>query len=142
MSKLYHIFSQNKNDTQIFTTSKPKIMKKSKYQQNCFIVCMLVPYALQFSYQQNIVTILICTSFRGATLIEGETLIRGRRLFQCGYPNLWRLLEGGAYQRKFSKTVFPKILSLQPFGSLRRNSYAKIFIVDIKFRFSCGASTL
>ena len=26
--------------------------------------------------------------FRGAALIRGETLIRERRLFQCGYPKV------------------------------------------------------
>ena len=39
------------------------------------------------------VTILISASFRGVALI------RGRRLFQCGYPKMWRILEGGAYFR-------------------------------------------
>ena len=28
---------------------------------------------------------------------KGTTLIRGRRLFQCGYPKLRRLFEGDAY---------------------------------------------
>ena len=28
---------------------------------------------------------------------KGTTLIRGRRLFQCGYPKVRRLLEGDAY---------------------------------------------
>ena len=52
-------------------------MKKSKYQQyfRCFSVCILVPYAFCFSFQQNIVTILISTVFRGAALIRGEALI-------------------------------------------------------------------
>ena len=45
------------------------------------------------------VPILISTVFRGAGLIRGETLIRGRRLFQCGRPKGRRLLEGGAYLR-------------------------------------------
>ena len=47
MSKPYHIYSQNKNETLIFTINKPNIMKKSRYQQyfHCFIVCILVPYA-------------------------------------------------------------------------------------------------
>ena len=39
------------------------------------------------------VTILISAAFRGAALL------RGRRLFQCGYPKVRRLLEGGAYLR-------------------------------------------
>ena len=28
---------------------------------------------------------------------KATTLIRGRRLFQCGYPKVRRILEGGAY---------------------------------------------
>ena len=75
------------------------MMKKSKYQQNfpCVIVSILVPYAFWFSYQQNVVTIVISAAFRGAALIRGEALIRGTRLFQCGYPKVWRLLEASAY---------------------------------------------
>ena len=91
-------------------------MKKSKYQQyfHCFIVCILVPYAFWFSYQQNIVTILISAAFGGTALIRGEALIRGRRLCQCGYPKVRRLLEGGAYlrpgayQRKYGKCTATK----------------------------------
>ena len=45
------------------------------------------------------VTILISTAFRGAALIRGETLIRGRRVVQCEYPKVLGLLEGGAYAR-------------------------------------------
>ena len=47
MSKPCHIFSENKNETYVFTNSKPNIMKNFKYQQYfyCFIVCILVPYA-------------------------------------------------------------------------------------------------
>ena len=45
------------------------------------------------------VTILISAAFKGATLVRGEALIRGRRLFLCGYPNVWHLLEGEAYLR-------------------------------------------
>ena len=39
------------------------------------------------------VTIVISAAFRGAALI------RGRHLFQCGHPEVRRLLEGGAYLR-------------------------------------------
>ena len=46
-----------------------------------------------------IVAILISAAFRGVTLIKGEALIRERHLFQCGYPNVQHLLEGGAYLR-------------------------------------------
>ena len=69
-------------------------MKKSKHQQyfHCF-VCILVPYAFWFSYQQNIVTILISVAFRGVThirgaaltsmwILKGAALTRGRRSFQ------------------------------------------------------------
>ena len=77
------------------------MMKKSKYQQYfpVFIVCILVPYAFWFSFLQNILTILISAAFGGATLIRGEALIRGRRLFHCGYLKVRHLLEGGAYLR-------------------------------------------
>ena len=44
-------------------------------------------------------TFLISAAFKGAVLIKGETLTRGRRLFQGGYPKVWCLLEGGAYLR-------------------------------------------
>ena len=76
-------------------------MIKSKYQQcfHCFIACIIVPYTFWFSYQQNIVTILISPAFRSAALIRGEALLRGRHLFQCGYSKVGRLLEGGAYLR-------------------------------------------
>ena len=75
-------------------------MTKPKYQQYfCFIVCILISYEFWFNYQQNIVTILISAAFGGAALIRGEALTRGRRLFQCGYPKVRRLLEGGAYLR-------------------------------------------
>ena len=41
------------------------------------------------------VTILMSAAFRGAALIRGQALIRERRLFQFGYPKVWRLLEDG-----------------------------------------------
>ena len=44
-------------------------------------------------------TILISTTFRVPALIKGEALLRRRRLFQCGYPKVQRLLEGGTYLR-------------------------------------------
>ena len=69
-------------------------MKKvTKYQQyfHCFIVYILVSYPFWFSYQQNIVTILVSVIFRGAAPI------RGRHLFQCRQPKLRCLLEGEAY---------------------------------------------
>ena len=101
MNNNSNFFFQNQNKTQIFSTSKPNIMRKSKYQLRfyCFIICILISYAFWFSYQQNIVTILISASFRGATLIRGEKLVRGRCLFQFGYIKVHRLLEGGAYFR-------------------------------------------
>ena len=43
------------------------------------------------------VTILISTAFRGATLIRAQTLIKKKRLFQCGYTKVRLLLEGGAF---------------------------------------------
>ena len=67
-------------------------MKKSKYYQyfHCFIVCILGPYAFWFSFQQNIVTILISAVFRG-----------------CGAYLIGRAyLRSGAYWRKYSKLHF------------------------------------
>ena len=95
MSKTCHVFFQNKK--QIFTISKPNIMKKSKYQHyfHRFIVCMLVPYAFWFNYQQNMVTVLWlpCGIYqRGGTyqskllisiwIRKGVALIRGNTV--CG----------------------------------------------------------
>ena len=42
------MFSLKIRKKQIFTINKPNIMKKSKYQQyfHCFVVCILVPYAI------------------------------------------------------------------------------------------------
>ena len=48
---------------------------------------------------ENIVPILISAAFRGAAFIRGEVLIRGKRLFQSGYPKVRRLLEGSVYLR-------------------------------------------
>ena len=87
-------------------------MKKPKYQQyfHCFIVWILVPYAFWFSYWQNMVTILINTTFRRGVSIRGEALIRGKHLFQSGYPKVLCLLEGNTYLRPStyirSNTVF------------------------------------
>ena len=104
-----HEFSLSK-----YAINIPNIMKKFKYQQyfHCFIVCTPVSYAFWFSYQQNMVTILISPAFRGAALIKGYALIRGRRLFQCGYSERQCLLKSGAYlrpdayQRKCGITFF------------------------------------
>ena len=76
-------------------------MKKAKCQQHfhCCIVCILDRYAFWFSFQKDIVTILISTVVRGAAVIRGEAVIIGRRLFQCGYPEVPRLFEGGTYLR-------------------------------------------
>ena len=106
-------------------------MKKSKYQQysHCFIVCILVPYAFWFSYQANIVTILISDTFRGTTLI------RGRRLFQCGYSKVrrllvWRLLEEMRYLnspvKKQSLEVFCKSRCSQKFHKVRVSFFNKV----------------
>ena len=47
----------------------------------------------------RVVTILISAVLRGAALISGQAFIRARRLFQCGYPKVRRLLKDGAYLR-------------------------------------------
>ena len=94
------IFSSKIRMKQIFTMNKPNIIKKSKYQQHfhCFIFCILVPYAFWFSYWQDIVTILVSATFRGVALI------RGRGLFQCGYPKVqclfevWHILQISSYE--------------------------------------------
>ena len=74
--------------------------KESKYQQyfHCFIVCIQVAHAFQFSYQQNMVTILKSASLRSAAFIrsfirtfislqkpKGAVLIRGNtvHLWKC-----------------------------------------------------------
>ena len=70
-------------------------IKKSKFQYfHYFLVCIVVPYAFWFSYQQNMVSILMVSITFG-----GAVLIRGWRLFQCGHPKVWRLLAGRAYLR-------------------------------------------
>ena len=74
------------------------------------------------------VTILISTTFRDAALIRGEALIRGRRLFQCGYPKLRRLLEKIRYFN--SKIVsYCKILEINVYiYSWYNNTFINIFI--------------
>ena len=109
-------------------------MKKSKYQQyfHCFIVCILGPYAFWFSFQQNIVTILISAVLGSGAFIRGETLIRGRCLFQCGYPNMRRLLERGTYfglgacQRKYGN--FWDLLFCSHFIKLDKKFLADAFL--------------
>ena len=89
---------------------KEKKRKRNRQYFHCFIVCILVQYPFWFSYSWNIVTVLISSAFRGAALIREEALIRGRRLLQCGYPKVRRLLEGntflrpGVYYRKYGNS--------------------------------------
>lgn len=45
------------------------------------------------------VTILIIAVFRSVVLIRGVMVIRKKRLLQCGYLQVWLLLEGGTYLR-------------------------------------------
>ena len=52
------------------------------------------------------VPILINTAFRGTALIREEVLIGGRCLFQCGYPKVRHLVEGGAYLRPGAYTIY------------------------------------
>ena len=96
--------------TQNFTINKQNIMKpKYEHYLYCFIICMVVPHAIWFSYQQNIITILTSATFRG------EALIIGTPLFQCGHSNMQCLLEGGAYmrpgvyQRKYGMHIWFKV---------------------------------
>ena len=46
-----------------------------------------------------LVAILLSAVFSGAALTRGETLIRERRLLECGYLKVRCFLEGGAYLR-------------------------------------------
>ena len=66
-------------------------MKKSKHQQyfHCFIVCVLVPYAFWFSYQQNTVTILISPAFRNVALIRGRRLFEASALIRGNTVGIW-----------------------------------------------------
>ena len=73
MSKPCHFFFQNKNETYIFTINKPNIIKQSKYF-HCFIVCVLVPSAFWFSFQQNKGTVVIGDVFSDEALMRGEAL--------------------------------------------------------------------
>ena len=43
------------------------------------------------------VTILISVAFKSAALTRREALIRGKWLFECGYPKVPRSLEDDAY---------------------------------------------
>ena len=108
MSHSFHLLFQNKIFIiQNFTINKQSIMKKSKYQHYlyCFIVCIVVPHEIWFSYQQNIISIVTSAAFRGGQgcLLEGAyqrqvlvsmwtskdvELIRGWCLFEA-----WRFLE-------------------------------------------------
>ena len=103
-------------------STRRNILKKFKYQKyfHCFIVCILVSYAFWFSYQQNIVTILISAAFRVAALIRGDALIlmwvsksaeltRGRCLFDAR-----RLLEEIWSTNLFKKPV--QLIRLWPTG--------------------------
>ena len=71
-------FLRNKNETYFFTSIKPNIMKKSKYQHyfNGFINCMLVPYTFWFNYQQNMVFILwlLCITYQRGGAYQREAL--------------------------------------------------------------------
>ena len=69
-------------------------MKKSKYQEyfHCFIVCILVPDAFWFNHKY-IVTVPVSATLRGVALVKGM------RLFQCGYSKVRRLLKSSAHVR-------------------------------------------
>ena len=90
----------------MFTINEPNIMKKkTKFQQyfHCFIICILVPYPVSLATVEY-ANYLISAAFEVAALVraealistwipQGATLIRGRYLFQCGYPKVRRLFE-------------------------------------------------
>ena len=43
---------------------------------------------------------------------EERRVLEGRRLFQCGYPQVWRLLEEIRHSRATTKTI--PLLQLEP----------------------------
>ena len=96
----------------VISSFKIRMKHKFSLSINHFIVSILVSYAFCFTFQYNIVTILINAIFRGAALLRGEALIRKRHLFQCEYTKVCRFLEGGtylwpgAYQRKYGTYSF------------------------------------
>ena len=90
------------------TINKLNVMKKPKYKQyfHCFIVCILLPHAFWFSYQQNVVTILISATFRGAALIRGERAYLSPSAYQRKCDNSALLFNRNTCkeQRKEKKT--------------------------------------
>ena len=66
----------------------PRVRSSLTYRQT--IEC---GFTLKLVRDMIITYSLISAVFRGAVLISGEALIRGRRLFQYGYPKMWRLFE-------------------------------------------------
>ena len=101
MSKSCHFFSQYKEETYIFTFNKPSLTKKSKDQQyfHCFIVCIVGPYALQFSFQQNVVTCLKSKLERHG-LLEGRRLLEGGAYFSVDAQRCSTFQRSGTYQRR------------------------------------------
>ena len=102
-------------------------MKKSNYQQYLFVLvfilcffCLFVSfykqYCLHTSAICNLVQLLVeysnysnKHSIQRCVAYQGLGFIKGRCLFQCRYPKVQRLLEGGVYlrpgpyQRKYGK---------------------------------------
>ena len=93
-------------------------MKKSKYQQyiHCFISCILGPYAFWFSFQQNIVTILISTVLRGAPLIIGEAYQR-EALISMWIPKGATLIRGNTVYNSSTAKIKPGWKQLQKISS-------------------------
>ena len=77
-------------------------MKKLKFQQyfHSFLVCVLVPYAFWFSYQQNIVIIPISLQFQYS--YQSGRLLEGGAYFNADNQRCGAYLRLGAYQRKYA----------------------------------------
>ena len=64
----------------------------------------LLFYGLHTNFIYILVQLLVeYSKYSNQRRIQRWALIRGNRLFQCGYSQLRRLLEGGAYQREDGK---------------------------------------
>ena len=90
MSKPCH-FSFKIRIKQVFTINKRNIMKKPKYQQYCHFFCWLHTNSTCILVQLR-VKYGNCSNER--RIFRWQALIRGKRLFQCGYPKVSSLLEG------------------------------------------------
>ena len=82
-------------------------MKKAKYQQYLIVLfgCILVPYPFSFSYQQNMVAILIIAA-QVRHLLEGRRLLERGVYFYGDTQSCGAYWGPGAYQRKYGNKMF------------------------------------